>query len=207
MMSFLKKYILPKEIDFFEAMLKHSKAIESIVKNLELCFLQIDKNACERVLNDEANSKEIKKENIKNLLGSFITPIDRESIYRVTTELDWTAISIRHFILETNSYKIESLKEYNLIFHSLANMAKALSLGFWHLKDKKLEDVDRQCDEVRNIYDSIVSEYILYMAKLSKQTDIEKVFTHKEILFQLKDIAKRFHICANSLEDIVAKMV
>ena len=207
MISFLKKYILPKEIDFFEAMLKHSKAIESIVKNLELCFLEIDKKACERVLNDESNSKEIKKQNIKNLLGTFITPIDRESIYRVTTELDWTAISIRHFILEVNSYKIENLKEYNLIFHSLNDMAKALTLGFKNLKEKKLQDVDRECDEVRSIYDKIVSEYILYMAKLSKQSDIETIFTHKEILFQLKDIAKRFHICANSLEDIVAKMI
>ncbi len=206
-MSFLKKYILPKEIDFFEAMLKHSKAIESIVKDLELCFLEIDNKACERVLNDESNSKEIKKQNIKNLLGTFITPIDRESIYRVTTELDWTAISVRHFILETNSYKIENLKEYNLIFHSLTDMAKALTLGFESLKEKKLQDVDRECDEVRSIYDKIVSEYILYMAKLSKQSDIETIFTHKEILFQLKDIAKRFHICANSLEDIVAKMV
>ncbi len=207
MMSFLKKYILPKEIDFFEAMLKHSKVIEGIVKDLELCFLEIDKSACERVLNDEANSKEIKKENIKNLLGTFITPIDRESIYRVTTELDWTAISIRHFILEINNYKIENLKEYSLIFHSLVDMSKALTLGFANLKDKKLQDVDRECDEVRSIYDKIVSEYILYMAKLSKESDIQKIFTHKEILFQLKDIAKRFHICANSLEDIVAKMV
>jgi len=207
MVSFFKKYILPKEIDFFASMRMHSEAIKSIIFDLQKCFIYEDKTSCEKILNDESNSKEIKKENMKNLLGTFITPIDRESIYRVTTELDWVAISVRHFILEVNSYDISSLKNYNLIFHTLVEMAKTLDSGFVSLEKKDTKDVDKRCEEVRELYDKLVGEYILHMSELAKEEDIKKIFTHKEILFQLKDIAQRFHLCANSLEDIVAKMV
>ena len=207
MLSFIKKYILPKEIDFFDAMKKHSDAIKEIVYDLQKCFVYEDKNSCQKILNDESNSKEIKKQNMKDLLSTFITPVDRESIYRVTTELDWIAISIRHLILEVNSYKIESVKEYSLIFHSLVDMSKTLNQAFVSLKNKDVKDVDLRCEDIRDMYDKTVGEYILYMSELAKERDINKIFTHKEILSQLRDIAKRFHLCANSLEDIVAKVV
>jgi uncharacterized protein Yka (UPF0111/DUF47 family) len=207
MLSFIKKYILPKEIDFFDAMKNHSDAIREIVFDLQRCFIYEDKDACQKILNDESNSKEIKRENMKNLLNTFITPIDRESIYRVTMELDWIAISVRHLILEVNSYKIENLKEYNLLFHSLVDMAKRLNSGFLELKNENAKDVGLICEDVRELYDKAIGEYILYMSELSKDRDIKKIFTHKEILFQIRDIAKRFHLCANSLEDIVAKVV
>jgi len=207
MFSFLKKYILPQEIDFFEAMKIHSDAIKEIILDLQRCFIFENKEACLKVLNDEANSKEIKKQNMKKLLSTFITPVDRESIYRVTTQLDWIAISTRHLILEVNSYKIENLKEYNLLFLSLVEMAQSLNQGFISLKKKDVLDVDLRCENIRDMYDKAVREYILYMSELSKESNINKIFTHQQILFQLKDIAKHFHLCANSLEDIVAKVV
>ena len=207
MFSFLKKYILPEEIDFFEAIKIHSDAIKTIIIDLQKCFIYEDKEACLKILNDESNSKEIKKENMKKLLSTFITPVDRESIYRVTTQLDWIAISTRHLILEVNSYKIENLKEYNLFFHSLVEMAQTLNFGFISLKKKDVKDVDMRCENIRDMYDKTVGEYILYMSELAKKRNINKIFTHQQILFQLKDIAKHFHLCANSLEDIVAKVV
>jgi len=207
MFSFFKKYILPEEIDFFEAMKIHSNAIKTIIIDLQKCFIYEDKEACLKVLNDEVNSKEIKKQNMKKLLSTFITPVDRESIYRVTTQLDWIAISTRHLILEVNSYKIETLKEYNLLFQSLVEMAQTLYLGFVSLQKKDVEDVDMRCENIRDMYDKAVKEYILYMSELAKQSNINKIFTHQQVLFQLKDIAKHFHLCANSLEDIVAKVV
>ncbi len=207
MLSLIKKYILPKEIDFFEAMRLHSVAIKSIVLDLQKCFVYNDKEACQKVLNDESNSKEIKKQNMKNLLNTFITPVDRESIYRVTTELDWIAISTRHLILEVNSYKLDTLKEYHLLFFSLVEMANTLQQGFVSLKRKDANDVDLRCEDVRELYDKAVGEYILYMSELAKIDNPNKIFTHQQVLFQLKDIAKHFHLCANSLEDIVAKVV
>ncbi len=207
MFNIIKKYILPNEVDFFEAMKLHADAIKDIVFDLQKCFIYDDKTSCEKILNDESNSKEIRRKNMKELLATFITPIDRESIYRVTMELDWIAISVRHFILETNSYKIDNLKEYNVIFHSLVDMSKSLNQGFVSLKEKDTKVVDAKCEEIRELYDKVVGEYILYMAELSKDKDIQKIFTNKEILSQLKDISKRFHLCANSLEDIVAKML
>ncbi len=52
----------------------------------------------------------------------------------------------------------------------------------------------------------ISQKYILEMVKLSHSTDFKKVFIHKEILAQLKEIGRRLHISANTLQDIVVKM-
>ncbi len=185
----------------------HAHAIETIMADLQKCFIYGDHEACSKVLNDQANSKEIKKENMKKLLNTFVTPVDRESIYRVTTQLDWIAISTRHLILEVNSYSIETLKEYSLLFHSLVEMAQTLHSGYVSLHRKEVADVDIRCEDVREMYDKAVKEYILYMSQLARESDRSRIFTHQQVLFQLKDIAKHFHLSANALEDIVAKAV
>lgn len=207
MLSLFKKYILPKEVDFFAYMREHSDAVNKIVLDLQSCFIDLDKKSCQNILDDESHSKDIKQRNMKELLGTFITPVDRESIYRVTTELDWVGISIRHFILEVKTYKIDDLKEYNPIFNSLMEISHTLNQGFLSLEKHDTNDVGKKCEEVREIYDKIVGEYIIFMHELSKSDDIKKIFVYKEILFQLRDISKRFCLCANSLEDIVAKMI
>ena len=92
--SFIKKYILPEEIDFINAMNEHTFIIKKMTDNLYKCFIQNSSNACSLILEQQKEAVEIRDKNMKNLLNVFITPIDKESIYRVTTQLDWIAISI-----------------------------------------------------------------------------------------------------------------
>jgi uncharacterized protein Yka (UPF0111/DUF47 family) len=111
--SFIKKYILPKEVDFLSALNEHSMIIKDITDDLYKCFLESNTQSCDAILEDQHKAREIRDTNMKELLNTFITPFDRESIYRVITQLDWIAISIRHFVIETQAYNIHKLdKEY-----------------------------------------------------------------------------------------------
>ncbi len=144
---------------------------------------------------------------MNELLNAFITPIDRESIYRVITQLDWIAVSTRHFLLEADAYGVTHLGHtYHPLITKLSHGAKILHNGFSDLNKGDPKCIASQAQEVRDTYDALVEIYIKAMAELARCEDVHKVFVEKELLHQLKEIGKRMQMCANSLEDIVIKM-
>jgi len=201
--SWIKKYILPKEVDFINAMYKHSKVINKIADSLYNCTLQ---KRCKDFEMHFKLSKEIYDKNMKELLNVFITPIDRESIYRVITQLDWTALSIYHFYLEAKAYDIEFDKSYKDIISKIKLQAELLTAGFKTIKTHP-NKTDESAKKVRKLYEEISQIYIEKMVELSNSNDIKAMFEHKSLLHQLKDISRHLRMSANSLEDIIMKMV
>ena len=81
-----------------------------------------------------------------------------------------------------------------------------LTEGFIMLEAKNYERVMEHVDQVIHLDDQVIKDYAGFLAGLFKESDMQHIFKHKEILSQLKEISKRIHICANHLEDIVFKM-
>ena len=207
MISFLKQYILPKEVDFIAKLQEQSSATQGMVEKLFACFIKKEQTACEGIENDAKALQHIRDANMQELLNSFITPIDRESIYRVITCLDAIALSVRHFVLETSVYDVQHLdRNYKDILKALQKEMCELNEGFMELKKNSIE-VASHAQAVRDAYDEAVESYIKQMEKISNSTDVHEVFIQKEMLHQLRDIGKNIYYCANSLEDIVVKMV
>ena len=204
--SLFKKYIIPHDINFVEMLQEQSQSTHKMIEDLYECFIHDKEKDCSSITQDEHKTHQIKKRNMQELLNAFITPIDRESIYRAVTQLDWIVVSVKHFVLETKAYGIHNLNEYKNIFHLIYEASKKLQNGFEALNEKNNAKVSRTSDKVRNLTDEISEEYIQEMVKLSSCEDFKKVFIHKEILKQLKEIGRRLHISANTLQDIVVKM-
>ncbi len=204
--SLIKKYILPKEIDFLAALDEHAMIIKQITDDLQKCFIEANEKSCQAILQDQHQAQAIRDKNMKNLLNVFITPIDRESIYRVITELDWIAISIRHFLIEAKSYQIHKENEvYNTLIKKIQLQAELLTAGFKTLKSNR-EKTAQSAKRVRDTYDALMDIYVQEVSRLVTSKDMEKIFIHKELLSQLKEISKRMRMTANSLEDIIMKM-
>ena len=204
--SLIKKYILPKEIDFLAALNEHAMIIKQITDDLQKCFIEANEKSCQAILHDQHQAQAIRDKNMKNLLNVFITPIDRESIYRVITELDWIAISIRHFLIEAKSYQIHEENEvYNALIKKIQLQAELLTAGFKTLKSNR-EKTAQSAKRVRDTYDALMDIYVQEVSSLVESKDMEKIFIHKELLSQLKEISKRMRMTANSLEDIIMKM-
>ncbi len=204
--SLFKKYIVPHEINFVGMLQEQSLATHKMVENLYGCFISMNTENCQTIIEDEETTKQIKNRNMEQLLQAFITPIDRESIYRAVTQLDWMVISVKHFLSETKAYNINTLSEYKDIFNLILTASQLLNEGFQALEKNKHITVSRKADKVRDLSDEISQKYIEEMVKLSENEDFKKVFIHKEILAQLKEIGRRLHITANTLQDIVVKM-
>ncbi|MEY3089707.1 MAG: hypothetical protein RL113_23 [Pseudomonadota bacterium] len=204
--SLFKKYIVPHEIDFIEILQQQSQATHKMIEDLYDCFIHEKETSCDSIIEDEHNTERIKEKNMHTMLNAFITPIDRESIYRAITQLNWVSISVKHFVQETKAYEIDRLPQYKEIFDLIYDSSKNLKEGFDFLSEPNHAKVARKADKTRNLGDKISQAYIKEMVELTKSDDIKYMFIHKEILSQLKEIGKRLHVSANTLQDIVIKM-
>jgi len=204
--SLFQKYILPKELNFVEMLQKQSNATHHMVKDLYACYTKGSVAHCDAIVEDEHKTKDLKDTNMEELLNVFITPIDRESIYRAITQLDWITLAIRHFVRETKAYELHDLSRYQSIFNLILEASTELNNGFKALGKEKHVKVSLMAEKTRIATDKISQQYIDAMCQLSESDDLKKMFIHKEILTQLREIGRRFHISANTLQDIVTKM-
>jgi hypothetical protein len=61
-------------------------------------------------------------------------------------------------------------------------------------------------DLIHERYESVVSLSAQLMAKYLEEDDFKRIMMHSGLLTQLKEVAKRIRITANSLEDMAIKV-
>ena len=206
-MGLITRYLLPKEIDFSAALLSQAQSARLAITKLYEASRNDDADILEAIPGISSQAAQLKSQNMSQLLSVFITPYDKESIYRMITQLDWIALSVRHFYLETEAYDIDSLRDYQPILQVIHDMAKALEEGVEKLPEKKLQAIDLRINEIYEQYDEVVEACAHQYALLLEQDDLKRILRHKEMLMQLKEIARRIHISANSLEDMAIKIL
>jgi uncharacterized protein Yka (UPF0111/DUF47 family) len=206
-MGLITRYLLPKEIDFSAALLSQAQSARLAITKLYEASRNDDADILEAIPGISSQAAQLKTQNMSQLLSVFITPYDKESIYRMITQLDWIALSVRHFYLETEAYDIDSLRDYQPILKVILDMAKALEEGVAKLPEKKLQAIDVRINQIYEQYNQVVEACAHQHALLLKQDDLKRILLHKEMLVQLKEIARRIHISANSLEDMAIKIL
>ncbi len=206
-MNFIRKFILPKEVDFDTALQTQARITRIIVSDLHtLCMDDEAKNA--GTISEHADeARRLKTKNMNELLDVFIAPYDKESIYRLITQLDWIALSVKHFQLETEAYGITSISDYQSIVELLLEMASLLEQCITRLSTKSPRIISLDTDIIHDQYDHVVLLCAQSVAELLKIDDYKHIIMHRDILWQLKEIAKRIHVTANTIEDMAIKLI
>ena len=205
-MSKLKDWILPKEIDFFKLMSDQCIGTYRIIRELTVYYCSEHSGNPEYIFDLIVAANKNRSTNIRNLNATFITPVDKEAISRIFTQLYWVALSVKHLIVEINAYKIYDLKMYKNIFDLLFQEMSELSDGFNKLSKKEYDDTLKLIDHIIHLDNKLIKNYGIHLAQLFTEQNLQHILMHKEILSQLKEISKRIHICTNQLEDIVFKL-
>lgn len=205
-MGKLKDWILPKEFDFFSLMKDQSMETLKIVEELGKFYVANTSQNPEYIYDLISKAKKNRSANLKDLNATFITPVDKEAISRVYAQLYWVALSIKHLIVEIDTYEIYDLSEYKNIFDLLKQEMQLLGDGFDGLRNKNYEAALKIRDKVIHQDNELIKQYAIHLAELFKGNNHQHILMHREILSQLKEVSKRIHICANLLEDIVFKL-
>lgn len=205
-MGFISKLILPAQVDFDGALQAQAHLTAAVVQDLYDAFIAGEPGAMTTIKQDVEKARSKKESNMKELLNVFITPYDKESIFRLVTQLDWVALSASHLKLLANAYSIDSLKNDEDIFLELTEMATLLDEGIARLPAKAPHSIAEDCDRIHDKYDQVVSLCARSLAAQLQHEDFKTVITYRDILVQMKEIAKRVHIAANTLEDMIIKL-
>jgi len=206
-MGLIQKYILPKEVDFNAALQQQVNASRDTVLDLCRFCLENDRKALIAVKEDERKCRELKKQNMHELLDVFITPYNRESIYRMINQLDWITLSVKHLAVDLLIYKVQCPETHQPIFTALTQMVEALTDGFTFLTEKKQQNIAHVVDKIYLYYDEVAEQCSVASALHLENDDIKVYLAHREILIQLKEVAKRIHVSANTLEDMAIKII
>ncbi len=201
----LSDFILPKEVDFFGNLQAQSVITQQVVIMLHSIYIQKTKTS-EQLNNIIQKANDERMEKLIELNSVMITPVDKEAISRIYLNLDWIVLSIKHLDVEIAAYTISSLSEYEAIFLLLQKQMLQMNECFTLLKQKKYDEVITKVNAIILMDDELIKEYSVELATLLQSDSIKHIIRHKEILTQLKEISKRIHITANSIEDVVFKM-
>ena len=205
-MGFIQKYILPREIDFDRALGEQAIASGNTVRDLCRFCQQNNFKALEALIDDENQSRNLKRKNMRELLNVFITPYDKESIYRMITELDWIALSVKHLAIDILAYKVKCPDYYAPIFGMLTQMSSDLTEALQFLPKKQLGKILVNIEAIHDNYDETSRACALAATRHLKNDEVKVYLAQREILNQLKEVAKRIHISANTLEDMAMKI-
>jgi len=206
MLNRLKKWILPKEVDFFDALAQQSSLTFKIIAELAHFYTDNPSQNPATIFELIAQSKQIYAANLKELNSVLITPVDKEAISRVYVQLHWVSLSVKHLVIEINAYQIFKLDQYKNMFNLLVDEMNKLTAGFVMLHEKKHTETRENVNDVIHLDNLLIEEYASTMAELFRNNEALYIMQQKEILWQIKEISKRIHVCGNSLEDIVFKM-
>ncbi|MDO8686667.1 MAG: DUF47 family protein [Candidatus Berkelbacteria bacterium] len=201
--------LFPKNFDFFllfekqgENLLECARILEKLEKDNNL-----EKNA-RAMKKVEKKADEITHEIYKTLNKTFITPIEREDIALLASELDTVIDELEHAINRISLYEIDPIpievfKYCDIICEALEEVSK----GIKELKnDKNRDKILKSCEVVNLLENQADDIHRQTLGKLmNREKDLLKIIKLREIYEALENVTDSCENVANSIETIVIK--
>lgn len=201
----------PKTPEFFDLFEKSANTILQGAKLLDDFFS--DANNLEKKLKAiedcEHAGDQITHDTVEMLNKTFITPIDREDIHKLITEMDDILDLIYGTANRVVLYKVppasgDMKKVVKILVQAVEEVAKAV-LRLRHMT-KKPELILAQCIEINRLENEADEALRLAISNLfEREKDPIRVIKEKEILETLESATDRCEDVANVLEGIVLK--
>lgn len=200
---------LPKETNFFDYFEQHAALMVQAAQELALILTQNHQNhagLASRLKDLEHQADEVTHRCIEALRQTFITPFERDDIYRIITRMD----DIIDYIEETGSrvsiYQLTEIQDdakalSNLLVHATCKLEQAVK-GL-----RSLTDTDQMKTFFQNIYDIESQADGLVMNAIgnlfSQEQDIRTLIKWKEIYEDLENAIDRCQDVANVMEGVI----
>ena len=198
--------VFPSTPDFFGLLHEQSHQVVHAVGLLVRYMETGDPAIGAEIKADEHAADKVKAHNIHVLNAAFSTPIDREDIYRAITTLDEVVNYCKDAVNEMDALGLKPDAFTLEMAKLLLDGVNELETGFGNLRKlpaKAAEDADH----ARKAERKVEKLYRRALAQLFQGDDYVYMFKTREIYRHLTNAAERMAHCANTLHDIVVKMV
>jgi hypothetical protein len=198
--------VFPKTPNFFDMLYEQSRQVVHTVDLLVRYMERGDAAIGQRIREDEHAADKVKVANVHALNEAFSTPIDREDIYRAITTLDEVINYCKDTVSEMDALGLKpdavTLEMAQLLHEGVV----ALETGFELLGHAPADAAD-SANAARKAERKVEKLYRRALAQLFQGEDYIHMFKRREIYRHLTNGAERMAACANTLHDIVVKMV
>jgi|688.fasta_scaffold16606_12 predicted phosphate transport protein (TIGR00153 family) len=200
--------LLPKEPKFFDFFDQHASLIVQSAHSLD----SIEKSAksiphvVEEIKNFERQADEITHQTIDGIRMSFITPIEREEIYRLICCMDDVLDHIEGAADCLTIYKISSmLAPASQMINILVKCTEELQVAVKGLRQMGKGSTIRDCciniNHLESEGDAIHRQAVALL--FSEEQDIRSLIKWKEIYEHLEESIDRCEDAANIIEGII----
>lgn len=198
--------VFPRTPDFYSLLHEQSRQVVHTVGLLVRYMETGDSSFGLEIRQDEHAADKVKVCNIHILNEAFSTPMDREDIYRAITTLDEVVNYCKDAVNEMAALGLEPDAFTLEMAQHLLEGVQSLEAGFAHLGKTPAEASDH-ADLARRAERKVEKLYRKALADLFQGDDYIHMFKRREIYRHLTNAAERMAHCANTLHDIVVKMV
>ena len=199
--------LLPREEEFFDLFLEVARRSHQAADHLVGLFTEPEKAPyhAEQIKRLEHECDQFTHEVVNRLDRTFITPIDREDIYRLASDLDDVIDMIDGVARRAQIFRVgpapEGIKQLAAV---IARAVGALEIGVAHLR--KGDGVMKACIEAKQLEEEADAIYHAMLGRLFEtETNAIELVKWKEMYDNLERCVDQAEDVANVLESITIK--
>jgi predicted phosphate transport protein (TIGR00153 family) len=203
------RFFYPKSIDFFELF---DNASRNVIKSASLLVAVLQDMDNLEIISKEVRDSEkegdlMTRDIIKKLNKTFITPIDREDLHSLATNIDEVVDAIWACVARFTLFKLkEPTKEVIDIARELLSATEMMSKAVIALKEKNFSFVHEYCIEINSIENRIDRLYRDALRRLFDEVkDPIFIIKWKEVYEYLENASNACEDVADILDKIVIK--
>ena len=194
-----------ESLNFYGLLIQQAQVIRDAVEALcVFCETPTQENG-DFVKVKEKEADTVRRELVDDINRTFITPIDRDDLYRLSSSIDdladyaWTTVKeIRIYDIQPDAHLLEMAR-------TLLKMADGLLVCVQNL-EKNHAVVSTEATKVKKLENTLNVQFHKSIAELVEADDIKKILKYREIYSHMNHAADKGDFSADILLDIVVKL-
>ena len=194
-----------ESLNFYALLIRQAQVIRDAVEALCACCEDPTQEKGDFVKVKEKEADAIRRELVDDINRTFITPIDRDDLYRLSTSIDDLADYAWTTVKEVRIYDIQPDKNLLTMAKTLLQMADGLLVCTEKL-EKDHAGVAVEATKVKKLENTLNVQFHQSIAELFESDDIKKILKYREIYNHMNHAADKGDFSADILLDIVVKL-
>ena len=194
-----------ESLNFYSLLIQQAQVIRDAVEALcDFCQDPTQEKG-DFVKVKEKDADTIRRQLVEDINRTFITPIDRDDLYRLSTSIDDLADYAWTTVKEVRIYDIQPDEHLLAMARTLLQMADGLLVCTQKL-EKDHAGVAAEATKVKKLENALNVQFHQSIAELFETDDIKKILKYREIYSHMNHAADKGDFSADILLDIVVKL-
>ncbi|HHX49192.1 MAG TPA: DUF47 family protein [Clostridiales bacterium] len=202
MFSFFKKK--KKSDSFFDMLTRQARIVRKGLKLLHEYCLYKDEEIADEIIKTELEGDMARRVLIDEIDKTFITPIDREDLFKLSSNLDEVLDYAKTSVDEIRLFGITPNEEMVEVTAVLLNMTEHIILAISHM-EKNPSIAEDEAIFVKGLENKVGNLTVRALATLFDSDDFNMIFKYREIYRHLNRTADVADLAMDSLLRILVK--